>query len=184
MITLGSWSRPLPIDLNDADFDEHTTSASVAARNAEVTDMTFLLIVSQLSACTHRINFLEDEQSVNTWQHRLEMARSNSSMIEEKYLRHCDPTVDFHRLILKTARITMATMTLRAIRPIQRDPSNVLPPIDSPWVFELGVDALRQCCNIWNDTALMKWKLLAWVQWHTLAVVLAGLCSLTGKVEP
>lgn len=176
LITLGSFSRPLPSNLNDHDFAEYSVSSP--ARQGQVTDMTFALVVEELSACIHHINFLEDKPAGETWQHRLHLAQAQQRSIEEKYLCYCDPSIDFHRFILKVARVVLTSMTLRAVRPMQRDPSYALPAIDSPWVFELGLNTLRQCCGIGGDPPLAKWKQLAWVQWHPIAVVLAGLCSI------
>lgn len=175
LITLGSFSRPLPTNLNDVDFDENTLSAP--PREGQVTDMTFALSMEELSACIHRINFLEDKPAGESWQHRLHLAESQQKIIEDKYLRNCDPTNDFHRLIIRVSKVVLTTLTLRAVRPMQRDTSQTLPSIDSPWVFELAVNTLRQCTAIASDIVLAKWKQLAWVQWHPIAVVLAGLCS-------
>lgn len=181
LITLGSFSRPLPTNLNDTDFGER--SLSVSPREGQVTDMTFALSMEELNACIHRINFLEDKPVGETWQHRLHLAEGQAKIIEERYLRYCDPSKDFHRLILRVSRVVTTTSTLRAVRPMQRDPSNTLPAVDSPWVFELAVNSLRQCTAIIADTVLAKWKQLAWVQWHPIAVVLAGLCS-TKNLDP
>ena len=178
LITFNSSSRPLPTNVNDQDFDEQSVSAQITPRRGEATDMTFALVVEELSAYVHRLNFLEDKPGGNTWQQRLHLAQSKRNDMEAKYFVFCDSSQDFHRLILKVGRACLTGVILRAVRPVQRDPANVLPPISSPWVFELAVDALRKCIAIWDDRPLAQWKQLIWVQWHPLAVVLAGLCSI------
>lgn len=175
LITPGSFSRPLPSNVNDVDFDRD--SVSLFPRESQVTDMTFALVTQQLSACIHRINFPDYQSAVDSWQQRLHAAEAEEKAIEDNYLRFCDPSNDFHRLIIRIARVISTSLSLRAVRPMQRDPSHVLPSIDSPWVFELAVNTLRRCCEVREDTALVKWKQMPWVQWHPLAVVLAGLCS-------
>jgi hypothetical protein len=71
-------------------------------------------------------------------------------------------------------------MILRAIRPIQKHVSSAPPRIDTPYVLQVAVEALSENEKIYHDDEFKKYRWLVWVQWHPLAVILAGLCSIRG----
>ncbi|EME88135.1 uncharacterized protein MYCFIDRAFT_169819 [Pseudocercospora fijiensis CIRAD86] len=69
----------------------------------------------------------------------------------------------------------------RIFKPSRSFIADVVPGIppraDSPLVLELAVDSLRASEATYDDPEAGKWRWMVWVQWHALAVALAGLCS-------
>jgi hypothetical protein len=98
--------------------------------------------------------------------------------VKERFLQYTDPKIPFHRLVDAVGRSMCKSMILRAIRPIQRHVSSVPPRIDSPYVLQVATDTLRENDKIYQDPECERWRWLIWVQWHALAVTLAGLCSI------
>jgi hypothetical protein len=71
-----------------------------------------------------------------------------------------------------------ASMILRAVRPMQRYVSSTPPRVDSPYVLRIAMENLRGSDRIYNTESAGRWRWQIWVQWHALAVALAGLCSI------
>ncbi|KAI6903070.1 hypothetical protein KC318_g631 [Hortaea werneckii] len=178
IITGGSYTTPRPNNVNDSEFDD--TSNIIPNHENRLTDMAFALLASEATGVTQRLNTPEIKPSGDTWQLRLEIAQSFGKQVHEKYVQHCDMSIPFHRLISAIAKSMSAGMVLRAVRPMQRHVSSVPPRIDSPYVLRIAVDALRENEKIYEDPEAERWRWLVWVQWHPLAVALAGLCSIRG----
>ena len=71
----------------------------------------------------------------------------------------------------------LTTMKLRAVRPMQRHVSSTPPRVDSEFVLTLATDCLRASEAVLTDPETQQYRWLVWVQWHALAIALAGLCS-------
>ncbi|KAI7182580.1 hypothetical protein KC363_g8700 [Hortaea werneckii] len=178
IVTGGSHTTPRTNNVNDSEFDEDSTV--IPHHENKLTDMAFALLASEATGVTQRLNTPEIKPSGDTWQLRLEIAQNFGKQVHEKYVQHCDMSVPFHRLISAIAKSMSAGMVLRAVRPMQRHVSSVPPRIDSPYVLRIAVDALRENEKIYEDPEAERWRWLVWVQWHPLAVALAGLCSIRG----
>ena len=178
LISAGSFDTPRPNNVNDSEFDESSTS--ITSHETGLTDMAFALLALEATGMTQRLNTPEVNPSGDVWQQRLEVAHGFGKMIQERYLQYCDMSVPFHRLVSCIAKSMSAGMILRAVRPIQPHVSSVPPRIDSPYVLQIAVDALAENEKIYEDPEAERWRWLTWVQWHPLAVALAGLCSIRG----
>ena len=72
----------------------------------------------------------------------------------------------------------IASSILRAVRPTVQMSGSVPPRLDSPFVLQLAVNALRASQQIEEDPEAERWRWIFWVPWHALAVALGGLCSI------
>lgn len=176
LITRDSFTTPRPSNANDSEFDESSTT--IPNHESVLTDMAFALLSSEGVTVIQRLNTAEVQPSGETWQLRLEIAQALGKTLQEHYIQYCDMTIPFHRLVYAIGRSMTAGMILRAVRPMQRHVSSVPPRIDSPYVLQIAVDALRENERIYEDPEAERWRWLVWVQWHPLAVALAGLCSI------
>ncbi|KAF2718020.1 hypothetical protein K431DRAFT_288068 [Polychaeton citri CBS 116435] len=177
LVTLSSHSRSAPCNVNDSDFDESTTTP-LTDRSNQLTDMTFARLIQDAAIIVQRFNTNEDKPTSDTWQHRQDIASQFARDIQEKHLQYCDPDIPLQRFILVAGKSIMASMMLRAIRPMQKHVSSVPPPVNSPYVLELAVNNLRCSENLYTLQGAKRWQWLVWVQWHAIAVTLAGLCSI------
>lgn len=176
MIQTQCFDTLLPQNVNDSEFDEFSTS--IPCHASGVTDMSFPLLAYEATSITQRLNTPESSPNGDTWQMRLDIAHAFGKRVQDKFLQYCDTSIPFHRLIFSVGKSMSASMILRAVRPMQRHVSSVPPRIDSPYVLQIAVDALRGNETIYEDPDAERWRWLVWVQWHPLAVALAGLCSI------
>lgn len=178
LIAFGTWTTQPPHNVNDSEYNEASTS--IPDHDTGLTDMSFALLASEACNTTQRLNTPEANPSGDTWQLRLDIAHNFGKHVQDKYLQYCDPSVPFHRLLSAVGKSMSAGMILRAVRPMMRHVSSVPPRIDSPYVLQIAMDALLENESIYEDPEAERWRWLVWVQWHPLAVALAGLCSIRG----
>ncbi|KAF2172219.1 hypothetical protein M409DRAFT_62979 [Zasmidium cellare ATCC 36951] len=174
----GSWQRPLPVNLNDEDLVEYSTASTVEIGRRQPTNMNFALVIEELYIIGDRFEVLHPSVEPDTWQRRLELTKMHNENVQEKYTQHCDPKIPLQRLTMKISRIIQSLNLLNCVRSFQRPFPSQGAPADAPWVLELAVDVLRKTEDLWSDSELDKWSRLPWVQWHPLAVALAGLCAI------
>lgn len=177
LVQVSSSDTPLPSNVNDSEFDEATTS--ITNREEGLSDMTFNLMAH--SATTLTMKLLTPEESGakgQTWQQRLDSSLNLGKQLREKYLQHCDLSLPFHRFLYTVGNSMAASSVLRAVRPMQKHVSSVPPRVDSPFVLQLAVNSLRESEATHQDPETEGWRWIFWVQWHALAVALAGLCSI------
>ncbi|KAK4549322.1 hypothetical protein LTR36_006319 [Oleoguttula mirabilis] len=178
LISVGSWSTRRPKNVDDLEYDE--SSASIPSHDGGLTDMSFALLASEACDTTLRLNNPEASSSGDPWQQRLDIAHTFGKHVQNKYIQYCDRSIPFHRLISAIGKSMSASMILRAVRPMMGHVSSVPPRVDSPYVLQIAMDALREHESIFEDPEAERWRWLVWVQWHGLAVALAGLCSVRG----
>ncbi|KAF7196507.1 C6 finger domain transcription factor adaR [Pseudocercospora fuligena] len=175
LIPLASFTTALPNNVDDDDFDEN--SPYIPDREKGMSDMTFNLMAHLATRVTMQLLAPEHTPDGKTWQQRLELARDLGNELREKYLQFCDLSKPFHRFIHAVGTSMAASSMLRAVRPLQKHVSSIPPRVDSPLVLELAVNSLRASEATHEDPEAGKWRWMVWVQWHALAVALAGLCS-------
>ena len=176
LITADSYTTPRPHNVNDVEFDESSTS--IPNHDRGLTDMAFPLLASEATTFSQRLSMPELSPSGDTWQLRLEIAQQFQKHVQEKYVQHCDMSIPFHRLLSAVSKSMAAGLILRAVRPMQRHVSSVPPRIDSPYVLQIAINVLEENEKAYQDPEAERWRWLVWVQWHALAVALAGLCSI------
>ncbi|KAK3714065.1 hypothetical protein LTR37_008094 [Vermiconidia calcicola] len=176
LVTFGSFDTPLPRNTNDSDF--HETSTSIPEYENGLTDMSYAHMVYDASYHTHRLTIPESKPDGETWQQRLELATSFEAKVKDKYLKYCDLSDPYQRLITHVAGCMISGMKLRAVRPMQQHVSSRPPRVDSPYVMSLALENLRNSERIISDPETAQWRWMVWVQWHALATALAGLCAI------
>jgi hypothetical protein len=172
-----TFSRRLPTHANDEDFDEATTILN--PRENQVTDMSMALIAMEGSSLTIKMSTSEWSPTGMSWQKRLEAAYAYQKRVNEKYMRHLDPQIPQHRIILGSGAAASHSMILRSVRPMQHLPQDPPPRVDSPWVIHLALNILRHADTLWQSMS-GTWRRMPWIPWHAVAVTLAGLCSIRG----
>lgn len=176
LVGLNTWDTPRPRNTNDADFDEFSTK--IPEYESGLTDMSFARLAYDATHLTHQLTIPESKPNGDTWKQRLEFAQKFEEMVKERYLKYCNASDPFQRLILMISQSMCASMKLRAVRPLQRHISSVPPRVDNPYVLQLARDSLKAGEQVYTDPETEKYRWMIWVPWHALAVALAGLCSI------
>ena len=176
LVQPGTFTTPLPKNVNDSEFDESSTT--IPDHETGSTDMTFQLMAYATSNLTMRLVMPESSAKGETWQQRLDASIEMGKQFQEKYLKYCDKSKPFDKFMCGVANAMLASTALRAVRPLQRHMSSVLPRVDSPYVLQIAVNSLRESETLHSDPDTERWRWVFWVQWHALAVSLAGLCSI------
>ena len=176
LIAFGSYDTPLPKNTNDSEFDESSTT--IQDHETGLTDMSYARLAYDATYHTHRLTIPETKATGETWQQRLELAEKFRDQVQERYLQYCSDEVPFQRMMKRVAGAMTASMMVRAIRPMQKHLSSVPPRVDSPYVLQIALNSLRVSEDIQKDPETTQWRWMVWVQWHALAIALAGLCSI------
>lgn len=172
------YSIPVPIDTNDDLFSPSSTS--IPTLDNQLTDMSFALMCFDACETVEQLNMPEVQPSGATWEMRHKLALDFCCRIEQKYLRFCDLGDSYQRFRHAVGRSMASSMILRAVRPMQRHVSSIPPRVDSPYILQMAVDNLSASEGVFEDPEAERWRWLTWVQWHALAVALAGLCNIRG----
>jgi hypothetical protein len=176
LISADSCSVQLPTFTNDDMFDENSTIIPVLEN--QDTDLSFTNMC--YDACISIESLLKPEArpSGETWEKRHQLALAFSDRVDERYIRHFNRGTAFDSFRLAVAESMKASMILRAVRPMQQYVSSAPPRVDSPYVLRMAMENLRGSERIYNTKSADRWRWQVWVQWHALAVALAGLCSI------
>ena len=178
LIVCHDFDTPLPSNVNDVDFNEASTI--IISHETGLTDMSLARLTQEATAITQRLTTPEIAHAGCTWQSRLDIAHAFGKDAQRNYVQYCDLSDPFQRLVAGIAKSVSAGMVLRAIRPMSRHIASIPPRVDSPYVLQIATEALRANENFYADKETRRWRWLIWVQWHALAVALAGLCSIRG----
>lgn len=176
LISGESFDVPLPTLTNDDMFNEHSTVIPVL--EGRDTDLSFC------NTCFDACNVIEsllkpqDRPSGETWEKRHQMALDFGKRVDERYVQYFNRGTPFDSFRIAVCESMKASMILRAVRPMQRYVSSTPPRVDSPYVLRAAMENLRGSDMIYETTSTDRWKWQVWVQWHALAVALAGLCSI------
>ncbi|KAF2161749.1 hypothetical protein M409DRAFT_27806 [Zasmidium cellare ATCC 36951] len=177
LVQMSTSDTPLPSNVNDSEFNESTEI--ITNREEGLSDMTFNLMAHWATTLTMKLLTPEESGSKGqTWQQRLDSSLSLGKQLREKYLQYCDLSIPFHRFLYTVGNSMAASSVLRAVRPMQKHVSSVPPRVDSPFVLQLAVNSLKESESTHVDPETEGWRWIFWVQWHALAVALAGLCSI------
>lgn len=176
LIANGSHDTPLAKNTNDNEFDE---SSTIIPEHEGLTDMTYPQLLYDAIYYTYGLTVPRNKNSTEeTWQSRLQVAQNFEEKIRKKYWEYCNRSDPFQRLILNVSRSMVNAMKLRAVRPLHTHATTSPPRVDSPYVLEIAVNNLRASEAIASDSETAQYRWMVWVQWHALAVALAGLCSI------
>lgn len=168
VVGAGPFSQALPIDCNEVDFDENSTS--ITPRTRQITDMTGALISFQGAVLSSAM-----ERPGMNWKQRLDVAEGFRTRLDAEVVPFCEPSTPRHQRIVQTATMVCHGMLLRAVRPLHFDPSDSPPSVSNPWVMQLAVYLLRFATSL-HPSVEKGWRRIPWIPWHPIAVALAGLC--------
>jgi hypothetical protein len=157
-------------------FDENSTS--IPALEGRIADLSFVNLCFEACLTIETLLKSEARPSGETWEKRHQIALEFSARVDERYMQYFNKGTAFHNFCHAVCESMKASMILRAVRPMQRYVSSAPPRVDSPYVLRMAMENLRGSDRIYNTESAGRWRWQIWVQWHALAVALAGLCSI------
>lgn len=157
-------------------FDEN--SASIPVVEGRATDLSFVNLCFDACYTIETLLKSEARPSGETWEKRHQLALEFSARVDERYMQYFNKGTAFDNFCHAVCESMKASMILRAVRPMQRYVSSTPPRVDSPYVLRIAMENLRGSDRIYNTESAGRWRWQIWVQWHALAVALAGLCSI------
>jgi hypothetical protein len=175
LISAESYSVPFPTNTNDDTFDEYSTT--ITALEGCDTDMSFVNVCHEACRVIETLLKPDVKASGETWEKRHQLALDFNKRVDEKYIQYFCKGTPFDEFRTAVCNSMKASMILRAVRPLQQYVSSIPPRVDSPYVLRIAMECLRNGENVKNK-APARWRWQVWVQWHALAVALAGLCSI------
>lgn len=176
LISSESYSVQMPTLTNDDMFDENSTSIPVL--EDRITDLSFVNLCFDACLTIETLLKSEARPSGETWEKRHQIALKFSARVDERYMQYFNKGTAFENFCHAVCESMKASMILRAVRPMQRYVSSAPPRVDSPYVLRMAMENLRGSDRIFNTESAGRWRWQIWVQWHALAVALAGLCSI------
>lgn len=176
LISADSCSVPIPTLTNDDMFDENATVIPVL--EGSDTDLSFTNICYDACVAIETLLKPEARPTGETWEKRHQLALDFAARVDERYMQYFNNGTAFDEFRLAVCESMKASMILRAVRPMQQYVSSTPPRVDSPYVLRIAMENLRGSQRIYTSKATERWRWQIWVQWHALAVALAGLCSI------
>lgn len=157
-------------------FNEHSTI--IPELEGQDTDLSFCNICFDACNVIEPLLKPQTHPSGETWEKRHQIALDFGKRIDDRYVRYFNRGTPFDAFRIAVCDSMKASMILRAVRPMQRYVSSTPPRVDSPYVLRIAMENLRGSDRIYKTPSTERWKWQVWVQWHALAVALAGLCSI------
>jgi len=157
-------------------FDENSTSIPVV--EGRQSDLSFVNLCFDACLTIETLLRSEARPSGETWEKRHQLALDFSARVDEQYMQYFNKGTAFDNFCHAVCESMKASMILRAVRPMQKYVSSTPPRVDSPYVLRIAMENLRGSDRIYNTESAGRWRWQIWVQWHALAVALAGLCSI------
>lgn len=115
------------------------------------------------------------------WDLRQREVESWHQHLQDNYLRYCNQSIPIQWAIRQLGTNLCQLARLIAVRPMQRHPAAKPPNVDSLWVIKCSLELLEGGELIYGQPTFKRWRWYIWVQWHPLAVILAELCTYTGR---
>lgn len=176
LISSESYSVKLPTLTNDDLFDEDSTVIPVL--EGQDTNLSFTNICFDACIVIESLLKPEARPGGETWEKRHQLALDFAARVDDRYMQYFNKGTPFDGFRLAVCESMKASMILRAVRPMQQYVSSVPPRVDSPYVLRIAMENLRGSDRIYSTKEAGRWRWQIWVQWHALAVALAGLCSI------
>lgn len=171
-----------PLHVDDADISPAMTIAPEP--KDRFTDVTFFSMAYTILYHQRLLNYTPldvDGKPLMTqdWARRDQILEDFITIIRQKYLRYCNPTITFHRLIITTGEGLITVLRLLNRRPMYRIYTSGPPPQDGFSVLDAVVDELEQDLQKHSNVDYKKWTWFIWPKWYALAVLLTELCEYT-----
>ncbi|KAL4954723.1 hypothetical protein BDW69DRAFT_136953 [Aspergillus filifer] len=167
----------MPLHINDADITADMTVPPV--EREEATEMTLCLIRCHSMRVVWKVGYMAPQELRNADAKNLDLAERQSlveeleKLLQEKYLRHCDPNLPFGRLALMVAKVITRRIWMTVLCSRSQTDSAVRDRL-----FRDSVEVLQYSRSLLTDREIHQW---AWhskthIQWYSVAILLAELC--------
>lgn len=186
------WDTKTPLNINDSDLNPNMREMPV--EHTGLTEMVFCLLRYEFGI------FLRNSSPTagfdGSWPKlsstAVSVAEKDKSiedleqLLEQKFLRLCDPSIPLHFECILVAKAAMCIMRLRAHHPRHRsDGGAAMPQNEKDILFSNSVKVL-ELDNISHSTQVAQrflWHTKSYFQWHAMIYALSELCSRTAGGE-
>ncbi|KAL4798498.1 hypothetical protein BDV19DRAFT_22742 [Aspergillus venezuelensis] len=167
----------MPLHINDADITADMTVPPV--EREEATEMTLCLIRCHSMRVIWKVGYMAPQELRSADRKNLDLAERQSlverleELLQEKYLRHCDPNLPFGRLALMVAKVITRRIWMTVLCSRSQTDRTVRDRL-----FRDSVEVLQYSRSLLTDREIRQW---AWhskthIQWYSVAILLAELC--------
>lgn len=175
----------MPLNVNDSDLTAEMTKPP--AEREEATEMTFCLIRCEVMRVVWKTGYVPP--SMRRPGQPAEglplpdgaaLAKDLQQRLEERYLKHCDPTTPFFHVCVTVARLIIARTWLVVYYPlIHKDNGENFPTSlrDRLFLASIKVLELSNILLTSPDIAQWQWHSKTHIQWHAVAFALSEICS-------
>ena len=178
----------MPLNVNDSDLLPNMTE--FPEEKKEATEMTFCLVRCQVTRTVRRIGYVAPgmrvpgrNQERPSPESRAILMGELQQLLEERYLRYCDPSVPIFLAAATVARLIIARMWLALHHPMShKDP---IPSGIRDRLFSISVEVVELSTLLLTNPDLLKWNwyFKTHLQWHAVAFVLSEICSRPPSAE-
>ncbi|KAL4926355.1 Zn(II)2Cys6 transcription factor [Aspergillus undulatus] len=176
----------MPLNINDTDISADMTQPP--PERDEATEMTLCLIRCHSMRVIWKVGYKPRQQkpeseSTDNGPDSLDrdaLASELEHRLQEKFLRHCDATIPFFRLVLMVARVITRRMWMAVLCARSLNSPEIRNRLfaDSIEVLELSNKLLTE-----KDTKKWAWHSKTHIQWYSVAFLLAELCRRPPSME-
>lgn len=179
-----------PLNIDDSDLVHGMNEAPI--EREEATEMTFCLVRCEVLRVAWKTSYFSPSQmSPNKRQEEKiptdpeEMAKSLTEKLEERYIKHCDPSIPFLKLCTTVARLMINRIWLAIYYPPRQKPSSSLPAASRDKMFLTAISILEFSTILITspEVAQWTWHSKTHIQWHAVVIVLAEICSRPSSPE-
>jgi len=182
------WDTRLPLNVNDSDLTPDMEQ--LPAERAGATEMMFCLLRNNIG------HLLRNAGSTNVFDGAWQMLSSSTvplaerdaaidnleKLIQDKFLRYCDPAIPLHLMTSIVSRAAVASMRLVAHHPRQYpDRGAHLGQEEKEMLFATSLKVI-ELDNLAHSTKSIQrflWHTSAFFQWHVFIYLLSELCVRT-----
>ena len=163
---------PAPLTLND---DEISSDSVQLMPTKKFNDMSFFALMLRGMSCNKTILSLPDDP-MEGWNAKLQVVRDFAENVTEQYIDSKPDSPPLQRFAARAATGLISAMQLIIRRPPYRQYSASVLASDDFDVLDCATKILQHELEIKSpEFAIWAWK--SWVQWYSLAIVLAELCN-------
>lgn len=172
-----------PANINDNEL--WPGMSSPATSSTKLTDMAFFVLKIELASFARRggtkirqqekgADQLDDIAARSNQKTKDELIKEIEEILEEKYIRYCDPSEPLQLLTMLVARFTSNVVRFLTHHPRRWVSQEQTPKSEQEYVWKISVELLEQQDTIQSDRRLQgfAWYSAYYLQWHVLIHVL------------
>ncbi|KAK9327954.1 fungal-specific transcription factor domain-containing protein [Lipomyces starkeyi] len=178
-----SWDTKIPLNVNDDDLSPDMRE--LPTERAGSTEMIFCLIrynVGEFLRHSSPRSFVSEQNTGLSLAEKDRVINELERLIEQSFLRYCDPVIPLHFLAATMARSTMCTMRLGIHHPRNfPDKGAQMPQADKDYLLSNSMRIIEYDNLIQSSKSTQKflWHVGVYFQWDALIFVLSELCHRT-----